>query len=60
MRESAERLTVTLADVESARLRIAGYVHRTPVLSSSQLDRLVDARSSRRWARSRRGAPSRG
>ncbi|HKC25823.1 MAG TPA: threonine/serine dehydratase [Thermoanaerobaculia bacterium] len=44
MRESAERLTVTLADVESARLRIAGYVHRTPVLSSSQLDRLVDAR----------------
>jgi threonine dehydratase len=44
MRESAERLTVTLADVESARLRIAGYVHRTPVFSSSQLDRLVDVR----------------
>jgi threo-3-hydroxy-L-aspartate ammonia-lyase len=44
MKELGERLTVTLADIESARLRIAGYVHRTPVLSSSQLDRLVDAR----------------
>src|SRR5262249_32298131 len=40
---SAESLTVTLADVEAARLRIAGYVHRTPVLTSRILDPLLDA-----------------
>ena len=41
---SVERPTVTLADVESARLRVAGYVHRTPVLTSRLLDELVGAR----------------
>jgi threonine dehydratase len=37
-------LPVTLADVEAARLRVAPYVHRTPVLTSSSLDARVGAR----------------
>ncbi len=37
-------LPVTLADVEAARRRIAPYVHRTPVLTSSSLDARVGAR----------------
>jgi threonine dehydratase len=40
---TAERLSVTLADVEAARRRIAGYVHRTPVLTSRVLDELAGA-----------------
>jgi threonine dehydratase len=40
---SASGLSVTLADVEAARLRIVGYVHRTPVLTSATIDRLLDA-----------------
>jgi threonine dehydratase len=40
---SAERLPVGLADVEAARLRISGYVHRTPVLTSRLLDDLTGA-----------------
>jgi threo-3-hydroxy-L-aspartate ammonia-lyase len=37
-------LPVTLADVEAARRRIAPYVHRTPVLTSSSLDERIGAR----------------
>jgi len=37
-------LSVTLADVEAARRRIAPHVHRTPVLTSSSLDGRVGAR----------------
>ena len=37
-------LPVILADVEAARLRIAPYVQRTPVLVSSSLDARVGAR----------------
>ena len=37
-------LPVTLPDVEAARARIAGHVHRTPVLTSSSLDARVGAR----------------
>jgi threo-3-hydroxy-L-aspartate ammonia-lyase len=37
-------LPVTLADVEAARVRIAPYVHRTPVLTSSSLDARTGAR----------------
>ena len=37
-------LPVTLEDVRAARARIAGRVHRTPVLTSRQLDALVGAR----------------
>jgi threonine dehydratase len=37
-------LPVALADVEAARRRIAPYVHRTPVLTSSSLDARVGAR----------------
>src|SRR5512140_3364872 len=37
-------LPVTRADVEAARGRIAPFVHRTPVLSSSGLDARVGAR----------------
>lgn len=37
-------LSVTLADVRAARERIAPYVHRTPVLSSRQLDARVGSR----------------
>jgi threo-3-hydroxy-L-aspartate ammonia-lyase len=35
---------VTLEDVRAARARIAGHVHRTPVLASRQLDALTGAR----------------
>jgi threonine dehydratase len=35
---------VTFEDVRSARARIAGHVHRTPVLTSRQLDALTGAR----------------
>jgi len=38
------RLSVSLADVRAARARIAGRVHRTPVLTSRQLDALVSCR----------------
>jgi threonine dehydratase len=34
---------VELADIEAARQRIEDYVHRTPVLTSAQLDRLIGA-----------------
>ncbi len=37
-------LSVTLADVEAARSRIASHVHRTPVLTSSSLDERTGAR----------------
>ena len=37
-------LPVTLEDVRAARARIAGHVHRTPVLTSRQLDALTGAR----------------
>jgi threo-3-hydroxy-L-aspartate ammonia-lyase len=37
-------LPVTLGDVGAARERIALHVHRTPVLTSRQLDQLADAR----------------
>lgn len=37
-------LPVTLEDVRAARARIAGHVHRTPVLTSRQLDALIGAR----------------
>jgi threo-3-hydroxy-L-aspartate ammonia-lyase len=37
-------LPVTLADVEAARGRIAPFVHRTPVLTSSSLDARAGAR----------------
>ncbi|HEX9940787.1 MAG TPA: pyridoxal-phosphate dependent enzyme [Thermoanaerobaculia bacterium] len=37
-------LSVTLADIESARGRIRPYVHRTPVLTSRQIDERVRAR----------------
>ncbi len=37
-------LPVTLADVEAARRRIAPFVHRTPVLTSSSLDARVGSR----------------
>jgi threonine dehydratase len=37
-------LPVALADVKAARRRIAPYVHRTPVLTSSSLDARVGAR----------------
>ena len=40
---SADRLPVTLADIEAARARISGYVHRTPVLTSRLLDELCGA-----------------
>jgi threonine dehydratase len=36
--------TVTLDDVRAAHLRIAPYVHRTPVLTSRQIDERVGAR----------------
>lgn len=36
-------LPVTLSDVEAARRRIASYVHRTPILTSSSLDARVGA-----------------
>jgi len=36
--------TVTLDDVHAARLRIARHVHRTPVLTSRQIDERVGAR----------------
>jgi threo-3-hydroxy-L-aspartate ammonia-lyase len=38
---AASRLSVSLADVRAARERIAGRVHRTPVLTSGQVDALV-------------------
>ena len=41
---AASRLSVSLADVRAARERIAGRVHRTPVLTSRQLDALVGCR----------------
>src|SRR4029077_8246292 len=41
---AASSLSVTLADVRAARERIAGRVHRTPVLTSRQLDALADCR----------------
>ena len=37
-------LPVTFEDVRAARARIAGHVHRTPVLTSRQLDALTGAR----------------
>ena len=37
-------LSVSLADVRAARQRIAGHVHRTPVLTSHQLDELAGCR----------------
>ncbi len=37
-------LSVTFADVRAARERVAGHVHRTPVLTSRQLDALAGAR----------------
>ena len=37
-------LPVTFEDVRAARARIAGHVHRTPVLTSRQLDALIGAR----------------
>jgi threo-3-hydroxy-L-aspartate ammonia-lyase len=37
-------LSVTLADVQAARERIRSYVHRTPVLTSHQVDERVGAR----------------
>ena len=37
-------LSVTLADVEGARERIAPHVHRTPVMTSSSLDARTGAR----------------
>jgi len=40
----ASCLSVSLADVRAARERIAGRVHRTPVLTSRQLDALVGCR----------------
>ena len=36
-------MTVTRADVEAAAVRIRPYVHRTPVITSSSLDRMVGA-----------------
>jgi threonine dehydratase len=42
--DAASRLSVSLADVRAARERIAGRVHRTPVLTSRQLDGLADCR----------------
>jgi threonine dehydratase len=41
---AASRLSVSLADVRAARERIAGRVHRTPVLTSRQVDALTDCR----------------
>ncbi|HEY4575850.1 MAG TPA: pyridoxal-phosphate dependent enzyme, partial [Thermoanaerobaculia bacterium] len=35
---------VTLADVQAARERIRSHVHRTPVLTSRQIDARVGAR----------------
>jgi len=37
-------LSVTIEDVETARARIAPYVHETPVLTSRQLDAIAGAR----------------
>ncbi|HVR29185.1 MAG TPA: pyridoxal-phosphate dependent enzyme [Thermoanaerobaculia bacterium] len=37
-------LAVTLSDVRGAALRIAPWAHRTPVLTSASLDRLLGAR----------------
>ncbi|MFI5181134.1 MAG: pyridoxal-phosphate dependent enzyme [Thermoanaerobaculia bacterium] len=39
-----ERLTVSFEDVCAARLRIAPYVHRTPVMTSQTVDARVGAR----------------
>lgn len=39
-------LSVTLADVQAARERIRSYVHRTPVLTSRQIDERVGSRVS--------------
>jgi threo-3-hydroxy-L-aspartate ammonia-lyase len=44
MKREPQKLTVSLADVEAARLRIAGRVHRTPVMTSRSVDALFDAR----------------
>jgi threonine dehydratase len=43
MRREIKKLPVSLADVEAARQRIAGHVHRTPVFSSRTVDRLLSA-----------------
>ncbi len=41
---SSPSLSVTFEDIQAARQRIAPYVHRTPVLTSRQIDALVGAR----------------
>ncbi len=38
-------LSVTLQDVQAARERIAGHVHRTPVLTSRQIDEQLGCRA---------------
>ena len=44
MRPQATRHLITLADVEAARVRIAPYVRRTPVLTSDLLDETAGAK----------------
>jgi len=44
MTTAAPALSVSLADVRAARERIAARVHRTPVLTSRQLDRRLGCR----------------
>jgi len=57
-------LLPTIADVRTAKGRIAQYAHITPVLTSKTLDTASganlssNARISRRWVRSSSGAPA--
>ena len=43
---AADRLSVSLADVQAAAFRIRGHVHRTPVLTSRRINERLEAELS--------------